>query len=256
VLPILLPTLAASATGTAPHVFWYISRAAAFVAYVLIWMSMLAGLGITSKLGRFWPGMPGTMELHRYTSLLGIGFGLLHGLVLLGDAYMNYTIAQLLVPFMGGSYRPEWVGFGQTAIYLLAIVAFSFYVRNRIGTRTWRLIHALSFAIFLMVLVHGLQSGTDSNERWALGLYIVSAASIVFGSIYRVLSVRTGRPKQDLAASGLVAVAGRAQARPAPRPAMPAQARVPQASAVLHNRQGGYARELVPPLPERPLPRR
>jgi predicted ferric reductase len=242
VLPTLLPALAASTSGTTPHVFWYVSRAAAFVAYVLIWMSMLAGLGITSKLGRFWPGMPGTLELHRYTALLGLGFGLLHGLVLLGDQYMNYTIGQLLVPFMGGSYRPEWVGFGQLALYSLAIVAFSFYVRNRIGTRTWRLIHALSFALFLMVMVHGLQSGTDSHDLWALGLYVVSMASVVFGSIYRVLSVRAGRQRQELAATGLVAVAGRAQARPAPGGAM--QPRVPRATAVVHNRQDGYKVEI------------
>ena len=50
--------------------------------------------------------MPGSFELHRFTALLGIGFGLVHALVLLGDQYMNYTVGQLLVPFMGGNYRP------------------------------------------------------------------------------------------------------------------------------------------------------
>jgi len=254
VLPVLLPVLLGSASGPAPHIFWYISRAAAFVAYVLLWMSMLAGLGITSKLGRYWPGMPGTMELHRYTSLLGLGFALLHALILLGDQYINYTLGQLLVPFMGSNYRPEWVGFGQAAFYLLLVVAFSFYVRERIGTRTWRLIHVLSFALFLMAMIHGLQSGTDSHDWWALGLYAVSAVSVFFGSIYRVISVRVGRPRHEAAASGLVAVAGKAQTPPARRTGRPG--RIPQAMAVVHNRQGGYARELVPPLPDHPLPRR
>ena len=136
-------------------------------------LSMLAGLGITSKLGRFWPGMPGSLELHRFTGLLGIGFGVVHALVLLGDKYMNYTLGQLLVPFMAGDYRAEWVGFGQLSFYLLAVVAFSWYVRDRLGVHAWRLIHMLSFALFLMVLIHGLQSGTDSGSIWALTLPLI-----------------------------------------------------------------------------------
>src|SRR3954454_14139668 len=87
-IPTLLPNIANALAGTAPHAYWYISRASAFVAYGLFWISMLAGLGITSKLGRYWPGMPATYELHRITALLGLGFGTVHALVLLGDQYM------------------------------------------------------------------------------------------------------------------------------------------------------------------------
>src|SRR5437868_6332154 len=120
--PELLPGLAASLSGTAPQAYWFISRASAFVAFGLLWLSMLAGLGITSKLGRVWPGMPGSFELHRFTGLLGIGFGLVHALALLGDQYINYTLPQLLVPFMSVNYLPEWVGFGQLSFYLLVVV--------------------------------------------------------------------------------------------------------------------------------------
>jgi predicted ferric reductase len=212
--PMLLPGLVSSLSATSEHAYWYISRASAFVAFGLLWLSMLAGLGITSKLSSVWPGMPGSYELHRFTGLLGIGFGLIHALVLLGDRYINYNLAQLLVPFMGSNYKPEWVGFGQLAFYLLVVVAFSFYVRDRLGVHAWRLIHMLSFALFLMVLIHGLQSGTDSGSIWALALYWGSATSVLFCSIYRVVTVRRGRPKEARATSGLLAVAGRAQTRP------------------------------------------
>jgi predicted ferric reductase len=213
-VPGLVPGLAGSLSGTAPQAYWYISRASAFVAFGLLWLSMLAGLGITSKLGRFWPGMPGSLELHRFTGLLGIGFGLVHALVLLGDKYMNYTLGQLLVPFMAGDYRAAWVGFGQLSLYLLAVVAFSWYVRDRLGVHAWRMIHMLSFALFLMVLIHGLKSGTDSQSPWALALYWGSAASVLLGSVYRVVGVRRGRAKEGLRGSGLIAAGGRAQALP------------------------------------------
>ena len=209
-----LPALAGSFSGAAPHAYWYISRACAFVAFGLLWLSMLAGLGITSRLARYWPSLPGSFELHRFTALLGLGFAAMHALVLLGDQYINYSVGQLLVPFMSSNYRQAWVGFGQLAIYLLAAVAFSFYIKDRLGIHAWRLIHMLSFALFLMTIIHGLGSGTDSGSLWAQALYWGGALSVLGLSVYRVLAVRRGRAKADRAATGLVAAAGRAPARP------------------------------------------
>src|SRR5207244_5798559 len=108
------------------------------------------------------------------------------------------------------SYKPEWIGFGQLAFYLLVVVAFSFYVRDRLGVHAWRLIHMLSFALFLMVLIHGLKSGTDSQSPWALALYWGSGASVLLASVYRVVAVRRGRAKEAVGATGLIAVSGRA----------------------------------------------
>jgi len=214
IMPVLLPSFVNALSATSVHAYWYISRASAFVAFGLLWLSMLAGLGITGRLGRVWPGMPGSYELHKYTGLLGIGFGLVHALVLLGDKYINYNLAQLLVPFMGSNYRPEWVGFGQVAFYMLVVVAFTFYIRGRLGVRTWRLIHMLSFALFLMVLIHGVQSGTDTTSLWASALYWISAISVLLGTIHRVITARQGRAKRAVASTGLVALAGRAQTPP------------------------------------------
>src|SRR5690349_11455487 len=64
----------------APPDAWSITRASALVAYGLLWLSMLAGLSMTSRLSRLWPGGPTTFALHRFSSLLGLGFALLHAL--------------------------------------------------------------------------------------------------------------------------------------------------------------------------------
>jgi predicted ferric reductase len=208
--PVLLPGTVQAISQTSVHAYWYISRASAFVAFALLWLSMLAGLGITSNLSRIWPGMPVSFELHRFTALLGLGFALVHALVLLGDQYSNYTLAQLLVPFLGSNYRPEWVGFGQLSFYLLGVVAFSFYVRDRLGAHVWRLIHMLSFALFVMVMLHGIKSGTDTGNLLAIALYVSSALSVAVCAIYRLVHPRD--PAGDFReATGLVITAGRAQ---------------------------------------------
>ena len=48
--------------------------------------------------------------------------------------------------------------------------------------------HFTSFAMYALALLHGLQSGTDSAAPWAIALYWLSAASVVFLSVYRVIA--------------------------------------------------------------------
>jgi predicted ferric reductase len=172
------------------HAAWYLSRASAFVAYVLLWWSMVLGLSITNRLARLWPGGPAAADLHEHASLLGMAFGLLHALVLLGDAYIGYTLPQILIPFASVSYEPVWVGVGQISLYLMALVTFSFYVRRWIGARAWRTIHYLSFVVFVLALVHGVFSGTDSSLPWAFWMYVGTGASVLGMTIYRIVARR------------------------------------------------------------------
>src|SRR5574337_971091 len=196
--PGTLQGLTASLAGAEPKVYWYLSRSAAFVSYGLLWCSMILGLAITNKLARVWPGGPTFAALHEHTGLLGLGFGVFHALALLGDHYIGYSLAEVLVPFAGLNYRPLWVGIGQIALYLTALVTLRFYVRRWIGQRRWRLIHYLSFVVFVLALIHGLFSGTDSASLLILMMYWASFVSVMGLIIYRALSAvaRQSAPAQ------------------------------------------------------------
>ncbi len=195
VLPNWLPGLSTSLLGEAPKAYWYLSRMSAMAAFGLLWFSMATGLIITNKIARVWPGGPTAFDLHQYSSLLGMAFGLFHALILMGDKYINYTLAQILIPFNSTGYKPIWVGLGQVGFYLLAIVALSFYVRKRLGHKTWRLIHYISFVVFVLALMHGLFSGTDSPSDWATTLYWGGGISLLFLTVYRIL-VTVFQPKK------------------------------------------------------------
>src|SRR6266545_353752 len=190
-LPSWLPNMATSLIGASPKAYWYLSRATAFVSLSLLWISMALGLGISNKMARLWPGAPAAFAIHEYVSLLGLAFALFHALVLLGDHYINFTVAQIFMPFATVNYRPTWVGIGQIGFYVWLIVALSFYVRSSIGQKTWRIIHYLSFAMYLMGLIHGLFSGTDSSANWAGWYYWVSGGSLLFLFIYRIINAIT-----------------------------------------------------------------
>jgi predicted ferric reductase len=187
VLPALLPGMTQSIMAAQPKVFWYLSRGSALVAYGLLWFSMALGVGVTNKLAAKWPGLAKTNELHQFISILGLAFGLFHGLILLGDQYSHYSLVQILLPFSMTQYRPFGVGLGQLGFYLWAIVLLSFYVRKKIGTKTWRFIHYFSYLTFLGALIHGLISGTDAGLQATQLYYWITGGLLLFLTVYRVL---------------------------------------------------------------------
>jgi predicted ferric reductase len=193
-LPTWLPHLTASLVGTDPKAFWYLSRGSAFVAYGLLWFSMAFGLLITNKMSRLWPGAPAAFAIHEFVSLLGLAFVMFHAIILLGDHYINYSLAQIAIPFASGGFKPVWVGLGQVGFYVLVIVTFSFYVRKNIGHATWRLIHFASFFSFLIAMLHGLTSGTDSGTLWAQWIYWFSGGSLLFLVMYRIVTSLSTSP--------------------------------------------------------------
>lgn len=186
-LPAWLPNMAFSLEGNAPKAYWYLSRATAFVSLTLLWISMALGLGITNKMARLWPGAPAAFAIHEYVSLLGLAFTIFHALVILGDHYIKFTLLQLLVPFQTVGYRPFWIGIGQVGFYVWLILVITFYIRPVIGQKSWRFLHYGSFGMYLLGLFHGIFSGTDTKLVWAQNYYWISAASLIFLLMYRIL---------------------------------------------------------------------
>jgi predicted ferric reductase len=186
-LPAALPGLAGSLLGPEPKAYWYLARSSAWIAYLLLWLSMIFGLLITGRIARLWPGGPAAYDVHQFVGLLGIVFALFHGLILTGDRYIGFSAIQVLIPFSNPAYRPFWVGLGQIGFYTLALVGLSFYIRRALTPRVWRLTHYLSFVAFLFVLIHGITSGTDSAQPWAVLLYGFTGGSVLFLTAHRVL---------------------------------------------------------------------
>ena len=187
--------LATSILGSSPKGYWYLSRASAFVALGLLWASMMLGLLITDKMARSWPGAPVAFALHEFVSLLGLAFALFHALILLGDRYIDYKLAQILMPFGSANYHPVWVGIGQIGFYVWAIISATFYVRQMIGSKAWKYIHYASFFNFIIAMLHGIASGTDTPLNQVQYYYWFLGGSVLFLTVVRVVAgVLPARP--------------------------------------------------------------
>ena len=190
-----LPIISKTLVGTQPKAYWYLSRASSFVGFGLITLSMFFGLSISSKVkGIEGMGRMGWFELHQHSSLLGLAFIVMHVLILLGDQYLHFTLAQLFVPFASLNYEPFWGGVGQIGFYVLLLVTLSFYARPRIGHGTWRIIHYASFGLYWLIVLHALMSGSDSKTLIASAVLALSSFGVVGFTIYRVLASLAAKP--------------------------------------------------------------
>ena len=165
------------------QLWWYVTRASGIVAYLLLWFSMVLGLGVTSKSFDLLLDRIFTYDFHQFISLLSIAFIVAHVAVLLFDRYLPYSIWQVIIPFIS-PYRPFWVGIGVIGFYVILLVTVTFYLRKRIGMRAFRLIHVLSLVGYLGATLHGVYSGTDSPLPAVQFLYIGSALVVIFLTIF------------------------------------------------------------------------
>ncbi|MBM3942709.1 MAG: hypothetical protein FJ316_07290 [SAR202 cluster bacterium] len=187
-LPWMLPPLRDTLLGPSPKAYWYLTRASGLVAYALLWASTAMGLLITGRLSRIWPGGPVAIDLHNFLSMLGLSVTLFHVFILLGDQYIGYNLFSLLAPFASLNYRPVEVAMGQLALYLGWAVTLSFYIRKKIGPRTWRRFHYASFVVYLLALAHGMTAGTDTMTVPVAAMYIITWLATFFLIVYRILA--------------------------------------------------------------------
>ncbi len=169
-------------TGTAT---WDASRAAGFVGYLLLWLSVASGMSIHLRVRPSGSPLTYMLELHRITSTLGLTFVAGHVLAILLDPVVTFSWYDGLVPFTS-DYRPVQVGLGTFAQWLLAGVLISTAVAGRMPFATWRRIHYLSFPCYALALLHGVTSGTDSGSALVLVTYASTAAAVAAIGVLRV----------------------------------------------------------------------
>lgn len=178
--------------------YWYLSRAAGVVAYLLLWGSVAWGLLLSSKIGKGRLRPPALLDAHQFLSSLAIGFALFHGLILMGDHYLSLPLTALLVPF-ASPYKPLLVAAGQIGLWLSLLLLASFYVRKRIGQKRWRTLHYVGFVGFWIVFIHSVFIGSESGQPWLVALYVATAGSVLFLTFYRVLTRNQKQRKPTVA---------------------------------------------------------
>lgn len=165
---------------------WYLARSAGMTSYLLLWLSVMTGLGLTTRLLGFIGDAGIVMQLHRLATDLAISATAIHLLAVALDPTVEIGMLGSLIPFMSDVRQP-WTDVGILTAYGLVCVSLSFAARRWIGKDRWHALHYLTFALWATTLAHAIGGGTDSDTLWAALIYVASATTVVFLLTYHVL---------------------------------------------------------------------
>jgi sulfoxide reductase heme-binding subunit YedZ len=100
---------------------------------------MVAGILQTMKW--FSPRIGGIVyTVHQSSGWFGLLFGMIHGLVLLFDKQVGYTLIEISIPFTS-HYKPFESGLGILAFYAMFLLVVSSYLMKHLGKKLWRSIY-------------------------------------------------------------------------------------------------------------------
>lgn len=158
---------------------WETARASAFVAFgcytlVVAWGVLLAG--------RAWRPAAPQLAFHRFLSSLGLIAVVLHVSAVLLDHYARVPLTGLV----GVGVRPA-VMLGAAALWLTVALPLSFRLKRAgfMSNRSWRLLHYFGYAVWVLALLHGIASGTDSRSYPAIAAYAASGSIVVAAAWWR-----------------------------------------------------------------------
>jgi methionine sulfoxide reductase heme-binding subunit len=197
------------------QLLWFAARGAGIVSLLLL--TAVVYLGILGALRWQTPAWPrfATTGFHQNLSLLSVAFLGVHVVTAVVDPFTSLGWLAALVPF-SSTYRTLWLGLGALALDLGAAVLVTSLLRNRIGRRTWRTVHWLSYAAWPLALLHGIGTGTDATAPWMVAIDVACLAVVGAAALVRVTAGR-GRAAARSIMPGMQRSPGSAT-RPAARP--------------------------------------
>ncbi|MER6093974.1 ferric reductase-like transmembrane domain-containing protein [Streptomyces bluensis] len=216
--------------------FWmyFLSQAFGWSALLWAWITVVLGLMLSGpRPARLRLSGQRLERLHRTTSLNTIALIAAHALLFAAQLVRSDTarwhsaIATAFVEtFVPGGYDSGTgklaIPLGQAALYLAIPLGLLFYIRHRIGPRTWRVLHRFVIVVYILSVWHTLLYGTNvwydgwfRTAVWLLQLPIVAILLLRLtrparrSEKLRGPSAHTGSPVSwFLRLSGRLAVAG------------------------------------------------
>jgi DMSO/TMAO reductase YedYZ heme-binding membrane subunit len=171
--------------------WWYLARSGGIVALFLAAASVIWGLLLSGGYLERNPTKKWLLSLHRWLGGMTIAFTAVHVIALRLDSFVEYTFADLLVPFAAAKPPGQWpIAWGVIAAYLLVAVQVTSLMMKRLPRRLWRWIHLSSYAVLVTGIMHGAQAGTDSSNQLYIVGVLIAALSTVFLTTHRILTRR------------------------------------------------------------------
>ncbi len=164
---------------------WFLIRGSGLTAYALLATATIWGLLVSTKLLGRAVKAKGLTWFHESLGLAALLATAVHLAGVAADDYIGFGPAALFVP--GASpWRPLAVALGITAFYGLILVTASFYTKQWLGPRGFRIVHSLAFGCFVAATAHGIMAGSDIGNGYVVAMYAGAGAAVALLLAVRV----------------------------------------------------------------------
>jgi sulfoxide reductase heme-binding subunit YedZ len=175
---------------------WYLSRSTGLVLLVLLSVTLVLGIIVHRRGGV--PGLPSfaVTGLHRNAALLAVVLLAVHIVTAVVDPFVRIQWLAVLVPFIS-HYEPVWLGLGALTLDLVLAAVITSLLRQRIGPRTWRAVHLLTYVAFPLGAIHGIGAASDLQSGALLAVAVLCLAAVTAAAAWRLVdAVREPSPRQ------------------------------------------------------------
>ena len=155
-------------------IFLQLSADAGIVATIILTVNYLFGILISTSYQRsiLYNKLPKAFKSvsiynwHNWTAYIVLTLVLLHPVLLLFDAAAKFSIIDIVFPIHAPTQR-LYVALGSISMFAIVLVILTTQkvVKNRLGFRTWKNIHLISYATGLLFIVHGIVMDPELKDR-------------------------------------------------------------------------------------------
>ncbi|MEU8614531.1 translation initiation factor III, partial [Actinoplanes sp. NPDC048791] len=183
------------------YVFAYTEFYVGVVALVALSITIMVGLVATDRLVLSIRQRVLLQSAHRTTGVIAVVALFFH---VWTKVAMNYIgVIDVFIPFLA-PYKTMLIGFGTISGYIMVMVMWTGIARSRFVGKgkpwMWRGIHAISYLMWPIALLHGLGAGRQAKP-WVIVSYIICILLVLVGLAVR-LSVRLNRRKDFASQAG------------------------------------------------------
>lgn len=171
---------------------WLGSRAAGFVALILLTLEVVLGLVLSHPTNKStWRLSKRLFPWHEHTWVFTISFVVVHVVSIAMDSFAKVGWLGAIVPGMS-EYRTVPVAIGTIALYALLITGLTARMTRLLPAGWWLKLHRLSLGVLGLAWAHGMLAGTDTFD--AIAIYGGTFVAVALAAAYRYWIVRAARP--------------------------------------------------------------
>jgi hypothetical protein len=183
------------------YFFFYANYYFGVIALVSLSITIMIGLVSTDRLVLSIRQRVLLQSAHRTTGIIAVTALFVH--LWTKVAAGNVGVIDIFIPFLA-SYKATFIGFGTISGWVMVLVMWTGIARSRFIGRgkpwMWRGIHAVSYLMWPIALLHGLGAGRPA-ATWVTVSYIVCVLGVLVGLAVR-LSVSLNRKKDFASQAG------------------------------------------------------